>query len=282
MASNIAKSSIKTLGVFQKHGVFREGVAALLPDAYKKFYKEWRLTEPAAVHYVPELGKYKRDEITGEVSPIENRPIPLIFPKEHDHHIWGGEGIIQGFRKTKEQARRVPHFWVPTLRRSVVYSEVLNKYFSVVVTERAINLINANYGFDHYLLKTPACDLRSLLPLGLKRHILKALQAGCPAYKEKPEIQNEVLKKYEQYLKAYTAEEIDWYGYSLTQACKKLEKQMEEEKAIPLKQIYRVELLQKLRAEKTNQSEHSSPPSESSLAASWIHKMNPFGKKQET
>lgn len=68
-------------------------------------------------------------------------------------HIWGGEAIIQGFQKRKWHQRGVPHFWVPTLKRSVVYSEVLDKYISVIVTERAIHLINASYGFDHYLLK---------------------------------------------------------------------------------------------------------------------------------
>lgn len=68
-------------------------------------------------------------------------------------HIWGGEGIVQGFQKKIWHQRGVPHFWVPTLKRSVVYSEVLDKYMSVIVTERAIELINTNYGFDHYLLK---------------------------------------------------------------------------------------------------------------------------------
>lgn len=67
--------------------------------------------------------------------------------------MWGGEGVVQGFQKRDKYRRRVPHFWVPILKRSVVYSEILNKYISVVVTDRTINLINSNYGFDHYLLK---------------------------------------------------------------------------------------------------------------------------------
>lgn len=67
--------------------------------------------------------------------------------------MWGGEGIIQGFQLRDRRRRRVPHFWVPHLKRSVVYSEVLNKYISVIVTDRTIHLINSNYGFDHYLLK---------------------------------------------------------------------------------------------------------------------------------
>lgn len=77
----------------------------------------------------------------------------MMHPKEADMHIWGGEGIIQGFQKRSKYNDPVPHFWFPTLKRSVVYSEVLDKYISVIVTQRAINLIMSNYGLDHYLLK---------------------------------------------------------------------------------------------------------------------------------
>lgn len=85
--------------------------------------------------------------------PVQNVPLPVQYPKEHHQQMWGGEGVIQGFQKRDQRSRRVPHFWFPILKRSVVYSEVLNKYFSVIVTDRTISLINANYGFDHYLLK---------------------------------------------------------------------------------------------------------------------------------
>lgn len=47
--------------------IFDKGIGALMPEAYKKFYKEWRFTEPTAVHYIPEDGKWKRDEVTGVV-----------------------------------------------------------------------------------------------------------------------------------------------------------------------------------------------------------------------
>lgn len=65
----------------------------------------------------------------------------------------GGEAVIQGFVKKSKHNRRVPRFWFPVLKRSAVYSEILDKYISVVVTQRTINLIHSNYGFDHYLLK---------------------------------------------------------------------------------------------------------------------------------
>lgn len=280
MASKTVKS-VKTLGVFQKPGLFDKGVGALLPEAYKKFYKEWKLTEPSAVHYVPEEGKFKRNELTGDVIPVQNIPLPVLYPKDHHQQIWGGEGIIQGFQKRDQRSRRVPHFWFPILKRSVVYSEVLNKYFSVVVTDRTISLINANYGFDHYLLKTPACDLKSLLPLGLKRKILKELQSGCPGLKDKPEVQKEILQKYNKYLEAYTSDEIDWYGYSFTEACKRIQKQIEEQETIvPLKHIYRAQLIDKLRAASIEEAmDQSLKSSESGLGTTWLKKMNPFTKK---
>lgn len=84
---------------------------------------------------------------------IQNYPIPVKYPKEHHQGIWGGEGVIQGLQQRKKRVFRVPHFWFPQLKRSVIYSEVLDKYMSIVVTERAIRLIHEHFGFDHYLLK---------------------------------------------------------------------------------------------------------------------------------
>lgn len=51
---------------------------------------------PAAVHYVPQEGRWRKDEVTGEILPVQNIPIPLQFPKEAHQGIWGGEGIIKG------------------------------------------------------------------------------------------------------------------------------------------------------------------------------------------
>lgn len=67
--------------------------------------------------------------------------------------LWGGEAVVQGLRKKGKFKRKVSHFWLPFLKRSVVYSEVLDSYINVVITYRLIKLIHENYGFDHYLLK---------------------------------------------------------------------------------------------------------------------------------
>lgn len=85
--------------------------------------------------------------------PVPKVPLPLIYPLEANKQLWGGEAVVQGFQSRAEKTRRVPHFWVPILKRSVVYSEILDKYIRLVVTDRTLQLINANYGFDHYILK---------------------------------------------------------------------------------------------------------------------------------
>lgn len=46
--------------------MWTKGTAALLPEAYKKFWKEWK-TPPSAVHYIEQKGKYVRNEETEEV-----------------------------------------------------------------------------------------------------------------------------------------------------------------------------------------------------------------------
>lgn len=124
----------------------------MLPQAYLKFYKEWKST-PTPVHYIPKEGAWERDPVTGLVNPVQNVPIPVIYPPEHNQGIWGGEGVVKGFQKRNPYKKRVPHYWVPVLRRTVLYSAVLNKYWSTIVTERTMDLIHECHGFDHYLLK---------------------------------------------------------------------------------------------------------------------------------
>lgn len=41
---------------------------------------------------------------------------------------------------------------MPKLKPTIVYSEILNQYMKVTVTERTLKLIDEHYGFDHYIL----------------------------------------------------------------------------------------------------------------------------------
>ncbi|CAK9807005.1 39S ribosomal protein L28, mitochondrial [Anthophora quadrimaculata] len=253
-----------------------KGIGAELPQEYKKFWREWKLQEPTAVHYIKQEGKYVRNEETEEVWPVQNIPIPLLYPKEFHQGIWGGEAVIQGFKKKDMYARRAPHFWFPSLKKSVVYSEVLDKYMSVIVTNRTIDLINEHYGFDHYLLKTPACDLKSELALKIKRQILLTL-ADKTLYPTDSNKREEIYAKYKEYLTAYTREEIEWYGLTYNEACKKWinQKQASNQEVKPLKLQYRSELIEKLKEEEIKVAEEAVAKS-----PVWKLKWNPFANSK--
>ncbi|CAD6999747.1 unnamed protein product [Ceratitis capitata] len=283
---------------------FEKGIGAQLPEAYKKFWREWKQTTPAAVHYVPKTEPFERDEVTGVIRPVQNVPLPLIDTPESNEGIWGGEAVIKGFQKRHPQKRRVPHFWVPTLRRSVVHSQVLNEYISMVVTDRTIDQIHDCHGFDHYLLKNLACDLRSTLALKLKRQILLQLKDGCPNLADNPTERARVLKEFKCYLESYTPEEIEWYGHTYEEAIRKLQAQIRAENPIiPHKVEFRMKLVEQLRnagiseaggshigdkAAKSSDNDNAEIErltkleAPSSSTSSWLSKINPFGKKQET
>lgn len=266
---------------YKKPGPFEAGrVGARLPEAYRKFWNEWKIRKPEPVHYIPEPGKWKRDPVTGVVSPVQNIPIRVKYPVESHKGLWGGEGVIQGFTKKKPTVRRNPYFWVPQLKRSVVYSEILDKYMSVVVTERTINLIHKNCGFDHYILKTPACDLKSELAVRIKRQLLTALLKK-DYYPDNSEKQKQIHEDYSHYLKSYTEEEIEWYGLTYREACRKLRKEdeaMSEPK--PLKHQFRAELLAEL-LEETLVKDKNIPIESTESGGSWLSRVNPFAKKED-
>lgn len=46
----------------------------------------------------------------------------------------------------------MPRYWVPTLKETSIYSEILDRYMNIVVTERTLSLIDEHYGFDNYIL----------------------------------------------------------------------------------------------------------------------------------
>lgn len=44
-----------------------KGYGAHLPEAYRKFFIEWRVKKPEAVHYIENKSRYWRDEKSGLV-----------------------------------------------------------------------------------------------------------------------------------------------------------------------------------------------------------------------
>jgi large subunit ribosomal protein L28 len=74
----------------------------------------------------------------------------------------------------------VPHYWFPTLLRSIVYSEILDKHMAIIVTQRTLNLIHENYGLDHYILKVTILIMHVFL-LPHKRDIELKLSILLPS-----------------------------------------------------------------------------------------------------
>lgn len=223
---------------------------------------------------------YEKSLLSKQVLPVQNTPIPLKIPREAQNQIWGGEGVVQGFQKSVSTKRRVPHFWIPVLRRSVVKSEVLNEYISVVVTNRTMRLIHEHHGFDHYLLKTPACDLKQLLPIKLKRRILEALLAGCPnLVVENPKRRQFVMAEYSKYLLQYTPNEIEWYGLTFEEALEKAEVESENEQSriLPHKLAFRQRLIEQLK--ETGSVEAQGVYNKQTN--SWVSRLNPFSNEKK-
>ena len=84
---------------------------------------------------------------------MQNVPIPLRFPREAHEGLWGGEAVIKGYQHRGRNASLIPHWWVPSLHRTVLYSEVLDRHLDLVVTQRAEQLVHEHHGLDMYLLK---------------------------------------------------------------------------------------------------------------------------------
>jgi len=253
-------------------------VLSRVPEHYKKFYYEWRCVPKTPVHYIPEDGNYKLTE-DGQVQVVQNVPLPLKFPKEANEGLWGGEGILKGFRKKHTTKRRFPHYWVPTIKKTVVYSEILDRYMRISVTERALKLIDQHYGLDAYILETPPADLVSELAVKLRREMLLTLvNEAC--YPEDTAKKNEILEKYKNHI--IPEEEAEWYGLSLHEANIKQRKMEEADKVPkPLKDLFRQEFLQYLQENKDNPETTTEDKKGSTYdyPSGWLSTLNPFGKK---
>jgi len=269
MNSLTLESAYKFFKKFPPNHVFHR-----LPVHYKKFLIGMH-ERPTPVHYVPVSEKWYKHPDTGERKRRVDVPIPLIFPKEIHEGLWGGEGIIKGYiKRNVPYAKRIPHWWTPILKRVVLYSEILDEYMNVIATERTMDLIDQDYGFDNYILKTRPVDLRSNLALKLRKRMILAL-IHKTSYKDNPEKQAEIYKKYQEFI--VPEEEAEWMGLTLTEA---LQKQLAIEAAInapkPLKHKYRKELFEKLKEMKAQEAGEKEIEA---LRQSWFNKWNPFSKE---
>lgn len=252
---------------------WNKGIRSRLPDFFKDHYLERFCLTPTPVHYHPNPKKYKIDS-NNVKTKIPEVPIPIIFPKESDEGLWGGEGIVMGWRKRQNKFMKPKSLrvWKPLLVRRVFYSEILDQYLAITVTLRTLDLVDDLCGFDNYILKTRIVDLHSKLGMRLKRAMLQTL-IDKSMYQDDKEKQDYIYEKYKEFL--IPREHIEWLGLTLPEAemKQKLLEEEEEQKSItPLKYIFAENLLSELHKEELEKQEKEEKEKSKGLFA----KLNPF------
>lgn len=178
--------------------------------------------------------KYRVSPKTGQRERVQDIPIPIYFPPESQDGLWGGEGWISGYRYANNDklSAKVKKTWKPQLFKKDLYSEILDQKFNITVTARTLDLIDAAYGFDLYILKTPKQDLNSKFGMDLKRAMLLRLaRKDAELYPDDPVQRGKIYNKYKQF--EIPAEEAEWVGLSLEEAVEK-QRQLEHKDPEPL------------------------------------------------
>ncbi|KAG8508955.1 39S ribosomal protein L28, mitochondrial [Galemys pyrenaicus] len=222
----------------------RDGICARLPAHYLRSLEDTRA--PTPVHYRPHGAKFKVNPKNGQRERVEDVPIPIHYPPESQLGLWGGEGWILGHRYIGDDklCKRVRKVWKPQLFRRELYSEILDTTFAVTVTMRTLDLIDAAYGFDFYILKTPREDLCSKFGMDLKRGMLLRLARQDPQlHPEDPDRRAAIYRKYQEF--AVPEAEAEWVGLTLEEAVEK-QRLLEQQDPTPLFKVYTEKLVRRL------------------------------------
>ncbi|XP_075997367.1 large ribosomal subunit protein bL28m [Genypterus blacodes] len=228
----------------------KQGIFARLP---KHYLKSLELKEPTPVHWRPLGVQYRANPKTGVKERVQDVPIPIYYPPESQGGLWGGEGWISGFRYANgdKLSTRLRKVWKPKLLQRELYSEILDHRFTVTVTLRTLDLVDAAYGFDFYILKTPSEDLNSKLGMDLKRAmLLRLVRRDSELYPNEPAKRERVYNKYKQF--EVPEEEAEWVGLNLEEAVEK-QRQLEHKEPEPLFKTYVEKLVQDLTVQKLMQ-----------------------------
>lgn len=236
----------------------REGLCARLPAHYLRALEE-AARPPTPVHYRPHGAKFKVNPKNGQRERVQDVPIPVHYPRESQLGLWGGEGWVLGHRYIGDDklSKRVKKLWKPQLFERDLYSEILDTTFAVTVTARTLDLIDAAFGFDFYILKTPPEDLRSKFGMDLKRGMLLRLARQDPRlHPDDPARRAAVYAKYQEF--AIPEAEAEWVGLTLEEALEK-QRLLEEKAPTPLFQVYADELVRALQRQALSEPALSKP-----------------------
>ncbi|XP_073343795.1 large ribosomal subunit protein bL28m [Pagrus major] len=228
----------------------KQGIYARLPKHYLKSLEQ---KEPTPVHWRPLGVEYQRNPKTGHKERVQDVPIPIFYPPQSQDGLWGGEGWISGFRYANNDklSTRLRKTWKPQVFKRELYSEILDHKFTIEVTARTLDLIDAAHGFDFYILKTSKVDLNSKLGMDLKRAMLLRLaHKNTELYPNDPVKREKVYDKYRQF--EIPDEEAEWLGLSLEEAVEK-QRQLEHKEPEPLFKAYVDNLVEELHIQKLSE-----------------------------
>ncbi|KAI1708883.1 ribophorin II [Ditylenchus destructor] len=228
----------------------KSSVVHRLPKHYQLRYWKNILLDRTPVHYKPPPFRFYWDENRKVEIETENFPILPEYVPEQDQGLWGGEGVVKSYKRSRAFVKKkvlprhwVPHLYFPNLKRLVFYSEILDKHMWIVSTSRTVRLVEDAHGFDYYILETPEIDLNSKLGCTFKRLLLTKL-AKDDYYLDNEERHIYIKQKYAKY--KIPLEETEWVGLDLNEACRKLQDIEDNTKKTPLKFVFEQELVNSL------------------------------------
>uniref|UniRef100_A0A915EMI8 Large ribosomal subunit protein bL28m n=1 Tax=Ditylenchus dipsaci TaxID=166011 RepID=A0A915EMI8_9BILA len=211
----------------------KDSVVHRLPRHYQMRYWKNVLSDRTPVHYRPPQHRFYWDEY--QVREVETEDFPILpqYTPEQDQSLWGGEGVIKGFKESRPFLKKkvlprqwIPHLFFPVVKEVVLYSEILDKHMRISVTERTMRLIEKAFGFDLYLLETSDLDLNSKLGWELKSgHLLIALAKN--SFAPMIQINTSISRR------------------NLNSACRKQQDLEDGKVQRPLKHVFEEELLKK-------------------------------------
>ncbi|XP_051254749.1 39S ribosomal protein L28, mitochondrial isoform X1 [Dicentrarchus labrax] len=226
----------------------KQGIYSRLPKHYLKSLEQ---KEPTPVHWRPLGVQYRANPKTGVKERVQDVPIPVYYPPQSQDGLWGGEGWVSGYRYTNNDklSTRLKKTWKPQLLQRELYSEILDHTFPITVTMRTLDLIDAVFGFDFYILKTSKEDLNSKLGMDLKRAMLLRLaRKDTELYPNDPVKREKIYNKYKQHFEI-PEEEAEWVGLSLEEAVEK-QRQLEHKEPEPLFEACVDKLVEELQVQK--------------------------------
>uniref|UniRef100_A0A672LSB8 Large ribosomal subunit protein bL28m n=1 Tax=Sinocyclocheilus grahami TaxID=75366 RepID=A0A672LSB8_SINGR len=215
----------------------QKGIYARLPQHYLCSLQD--SAPPSPVHWRPLGVKYRLSPKSGHRERVQDVPIPVYHPPESQSGLWGGEGWISGFRYAKDDklSTRLRKTWKPQLFNRELYSEILDQKFTVTVTARTLDLIDA----------TPKQDLNSKFGLDLKRAMLLRLaRKDTELYPHDPSRREKIYNCYKG------EEEAEWVGLSLEEAVEK-QRLLEKKDPEPLHKSLMKKLVEELAIKKLSE-----------------------------